>query len=88
MPMPLRFTAPSRPQFRLPRPAATMAVAAAALLAGCAGVPNSMPGLDRSARFDPDDFNTSASIYTRHIDAPPARVCEGARRALLSQGYL
>ncbi|MBF9266977.1 DUF2242 domain-containing protein, partial [Acidovorax cattleyae] len=52
------------------------------------GVPNSMPGLDRASRFDPDDFNTNASIYTRHLDAPPARVCEGARRALLSQGYL
>lgn len=88
MPMPFRFTAPSRPHSLLPRPAATAAVAAAALLAGCAGVPNSMPGLDRGARFDPDDFNTNASIYTRHIDAPPARVCEGARRALLSQGYL
>lgn len=76
----------SHPCDRLLRAAA--AAAALAVLAGCTGVPNSMPGLDRASRFDPDDFNTSASIYTRHIDAPPARVCEGARRALLSQGYL
>ncbi|WP_111877887.1 DUF2242 domain-containing protein [Paracidovorax anthurii] len=76
----------------LPRPysafAASVTAAVAALaLAGCSGVPSSMPGLG-APRFDPDDFNTNASIYTRHIDAPPARVCEGARRALLSQGYL
>lgn len=48
---------------------------------------DSMPGLDRKVRFDPDDFD-SVSMHTRHISAPQAQACEAARRALLSQGYL
>ncbi|GKT01702.1 DUF2242 domain-containing protein [Acidovorax sp. SUPP3434] len=72
---------------RHPRTVRVLALSAAlvATLAGCAS--SSVPGLDRTPRFDPDDFD-SASMHTRHINAPQARVCEGARRALLSQGYL
>jgi len=72
---------------RRPRTVFVFALSAALVgtLAGCAS--SSVPGLDRAPRFDPDDFD-SASMHTRHINAPQARVCEGARRALLSQGYL
>ncbi|MDA8457252.1 DUF2242 domain-containing protein [Acidovorax sp. GBBC 3334] len=88
MPMSFRLPAPSRSPASAGRVlAATCAALAALGIAGCSGVPTSMPGMN-APRFDPDDFNTNASIYTRHIDAPPARVCEGARRSLLSQGYL
>ncbi|WCM89896.1 DUF2242 domain-containing protein [Acidovorax sp. NCPPB 3576] len=84
------FRPPSPPSLqspRRPRHLAVLALSAAlvAILAGCAN--SSVPGLDRAPRFDPDDFD-SASMHTRHINAPQARVCEGARRALLSQGYL
>lgn len=57
------------------------------VLAGCAGMSDSMPTLERKVRFDPDDFD-SVSMHTRHISAPQAQACEAARRALLSQGYL
>ncbi|AVS76459.1 DUF2242 domain-containing protein [Paracidovorax cattleyae] len=87
--MPFRLQDIPRPySSRRACPLRAAAACALTALAGCTAVPNSMPGLDRASRFDPDDFNTNASIYTRHLDAPPARVCEGARRALLSQGYL
>lgn len=57
------------------------------VLAGCAGMSDSIPSLERKVRFDPDDFD-SVSMHTRHISAPQAQACEAARRALLSQGYL
>ncbi|MBS0392830.1 MAG: DUF2242 domain-containing protein [Proteobacteria bacterium] len=60
---------------------------ACALLAGCARLPESMPGLERSLQFTPNDFD-SASMHTRHVLASQARTCEAARRALLSQGYV
>lgn len=63
-------------------------LAVLALLSGCARIPESMPGLERSAQpFTPNDFD-SASMHTRHIAASQERTCEAARRALLSQGYL
>lgn len=62
-------------------------VACALLAAGCARIPEAMPGLERGLQFTPNDFD-SASMHTRHIDASQARTCEAARRALLSQGYL
>ncbi|MBS0291946.1 MAG: DUF2242 domain-containing protein [Proteobacteria bacterium] len=58
-----------------------------ALLAGCARLPEAMPGLERSLQFTPNDFD-SASMHTRHVLASQARTCEAARRALLSQGYV
>ena len=60
---------------------------AGALLAGCARLPESMPGLDRNLQFTPNDFD-SASMYTRHVLDSQANTCEAARRALLGQGYL
>ncbi|MHA7601035.1 DUF2242 domain-containing protein [Alicycliphilus sp. T452] len=60
---------------------------ACALLAGCARLPEAMPGLERNLQFTPNDFD-STSMHTRHILASQARTCEAARRALLSQGYL
>lgn len=52
-------------------------------LAGCAGLSSSpAPLLD----FQPESFNGAAHV--RHFAATPARSCEAARRALLSQGYV
>jgi len=74
-----------------PRSAARVLLACASvfsLLAGCARIPEAMPGLDRPTQpFTPNDFD-SASVHTRHIAASQERTCEAARRALLSQGYL
>jgi hypothetical protein len=36
--------------------------------------------------YQPESFDASA--FSRHYDARPARLCEAARRALLSQGYV
>jgi len=66
---------------------ACLALACCAALAGCSGVRDSMPGLERAAAFTPNDFD-SAGMHTRHIRASQERTCEAARRALLSQGYL
>jgi hypothetical protein len=63
------------------RPASAVLVLAATLsLAGCAGDPTSA-SVSRFESFDAED------VHSRLIDAPPAQACEGARRALLSQGY-
>lgn len=62
-------------------------LACALLLAGCARLPEAMPGLERNLQFTPNDFD-STSMHTRHVLASQARTCEAARRALLSQGYL
>ena len=64
-----------------------LGIAACAWLAGCARMPESMPGLERNLPFTPNDFD-SAGMHTRHIDASQEHTCEAARRALLSQGYL
>lgn len=69
------------------RPGTALAAIACAVLAGCANIPDAMPGLNGATRFDPDDFD-SVSVHTRHINAPQKQACEAARRALLSQGYL
>ncbi|AVP57443.1 DUF2242 domain-containing protein [Pulveribacter suum] len=77
---------PFSPSLRLPLGLAFLAGAAA--LAGCSGMPDAMPGLERNgASFTPNDFDSS-STHMRHIDASQERTCEAARRALLSQGYL
>ena len=60
---------------------------ACAALAGCSGMRDTMPGLERAAAFTPNDFD-SADVHTRHIAASQERTCEAARRALLSQGYV
>lgn len=57
------------------------------LLAGCASLPDAMPGLERGLQFTPNDFD-SVSMHTRHVLASQALTCEAARRALLSQGYV
>lgn len=64
-----------------------LGLVACALLAGCAHIPDTMPGLDRNLQFSPNDFDT-AGMHTRHMAAPQASTCEAARRALLSQGYM
>ncbi|HQQ71492.1 MAG TPA: DUF2242 domain-containing protein [Alicycliphilus sp.] len=74
-------------RFQRLSPAAVVALLAGAALLGCARMPESMPGLERSAQFTPNDFD-SASMHTRHVLASQANTCEAARRALLSQGYL
>ena len=67
--------------FSLPRRLLTALAPLA--LAGCAGLSSPpSPLLD----YQPEAFNGSA--YVRHFTATPARTCEAARRALLSQGYI
>lgn len=67
--------------FSLPRRLLTALAPLA--LAGCAGLSSPpSPLLD----YQPEAFNGSA--YVRHFTATPARTCEAARRALLSQGYV
>ena len=56
---------------------------ALALLGGCAGLASAPAPL---ADYQPEAFN--AESFVRHYVAPPARTCEAARRALLSQGYV
>ena len=52
-------------------------------LAACAGLsPQAAPLRD----YQPEAFD--GSDYVRHFQAAPARTCEAARRALLSQGYV
>lgn len=76
-----------RPRHALSIGGTALAALVCTVLAGCTTVSDSMPGLAGAARFDPDDFE-SINVHTRHINAPKAQVCEAARRALLSQGYL
>ena len=60
----------------------------ASALAGCARLPEAMPGLEqRHLQFTPNDFD-AASMHTRHVLDSQANTCEAARRALLSQGYI
>lgn len=39
-------------------------------------------------RVSPQEAFSSVSTYSRMFDASPAKTCEAARRALLSQGYI
>lgn len=64
------------------RPAGVVAaLAAAALAAGC-GTPPAKLTVYQNEGFEADE------TYSRLFDAPVARTCEAARRALLSQGYV
>ena len=54
-------------------------LAVAGLIAACT------PG--KSLVIDHEDFG-STTIHSRAFAGPPAQVCEAARRALLSQGYI
>jgi len=56
-----------------------LALGALGLLSGCA-----MP----MKRLQPQESFSSTSTYSRMFDASPAKTCEAARRALLSQGYV
>ena len=76
-----------RPRHALSIGGTSLVALVCTVLAGCATVSDSMPGLAGATRFDPDDFE-SINVHTRHINAPKAQACEAARRALLSQGYL
>lgn len=57
------------------------AISLALVLAGCGSTK------PKPTSYDPEAFN-STDTHTRAFDATEAQVCEGARRALLSQGYL
>lgn len=59
--------------------ARALAVGALGLLSAC-----SMP----TKRLPPQEAFSSTSTYSRMFDASPAKTCEAARRALLSQGYV
>lgn len=64
--------------------AAALLLAAWALcgVTACTGLPRQSVSVPN---YQPENFDGSA--HARHFDASPARTCEAARRALLSQGY-
>ncbi|MEQ5843880.1 DUF2242 domain-containing protein [Paraburkholderia acidicola] len=67
----------------LPRSAATRflpALIALTALAACSTTPQ--------PKFQQELFDTGSSPYTHNFNASNADTCEGARRALLSQGYM
>ncbi len=66
-----------------PLPRRLLSACAPLALAGCAGL---SPPPSPLLYYQPEAFNGSA--YVRHFTAAPARTCEAARRALLSQGYV
>ncbi|MGH8783235.1 DUF2242 domain-containing protein [Paraburkholderia sp.] len=67
--------------FLAARRAAGLAATAALLLLGaCAGT--------KPPAFQQELFDTGSSPYARGFNASTADTCEGARRALLSQGYM
>jgi hypothetical protein len=61
-----------------------LAVAAPLALAACTGLGTRQPA--PLLNYQPESFDASA--FSRHYAARPARICEAARRALLSQGYV
>lgn len=62
------------------QPAAwALAIGVLGLLSGCAAP---------MKRVLPQEAFSSTSTFSRMFDAPPAKTCEAARRALLSQGYV
>jgi Uncharacterized protein conserved in bacteria (DUF2242) len=59
------------------------------LLAAVCSLPGLLTGCGTAAKSFPlQEMFGSTATYSRVFDAPPARTCEAARRALLSQGYL
>lgn len=67
--------------FSMPATVRRVAACAALLLLGaCAGT--------KPPTFQQELFDTGASPYARGFNASTADTCEGARRALLSQGYM
>ena len=61
----------------------SLLAAATLALAACSGFSPSQPV--PLVGYQPEAFDASA--FSRHYAAQPARTCEAARRALLSQGY-
>lgn len=61
---------------------AALALAPCAM-AGCAGLSNAPVPL---VNYQPEAF--AGTAHVRHFKVDPARTCEAARRALLSQGYV
>jgi hypothetical protein len=60
-----------------------------ATLALAGGLSGLLTGCGSSAKSFPlQETFGSTGTYSRQFDAPPAKTCEAARRALLSQGYL
>lgn len=55
----------------------------ALVLSGCSSLNRTPATL---ADYQPEGFD--ATTHVRHYPGPPARTCEAARRALLSQGYV
>lgn len=69
------------PAFFIPSTVRRVAACAALLLLGaCAGT--------KPPTFQQELFDTGASPFARGFNASTADTCEGARRALLSQGYM
>jgi len=62
-----------------------LVAAAPLVLAACTGLMRSAPP-QPLLNYQPESFDASA--FSRHYAARPARACEAARRALLSQGYV
>ena len=56
-----------------------LALSVLAMLSACTMSPKHLP---------PQEAFSSTSTYSRMFDASPAKTCESARRALLSQGYV
>ena len=79
----LRFpaVADEPPMFRVP----LILLAAASLLPAACG---SSPARSKAAPVFMDESFDADSIYSRNYAVAPAKACEGARRALLGQGYL
>ena len=65
----------------MPRSAALLPFAIAALLAGCASHPK-QDMAPSGETFDADD------TYSRSYESQPAQACQAAQRALLGQGYV
>ncbi len=65
-------------------PAFALPVLTALVLAGCGG----LPGTPSSSTYKQQESFNSTTTYSRSYGTDTARTCEGARRALLSQGYV
>lgn len=68
-----------KPPFIFQPAAWGLALGVLGLLSGCA---------TPLTRVSPQEAFSSVSTYSRMFDASPAKTCEAARRALLSQGYI
>ncbi|ACC73327.1 DUF2242 domain-containing protein [Paraburkholderia phymatum] len=65
---------------RFPRAALALTLPVLAALGACSTPPK--------AKLQEDFFSSGASPYTRTFQVTSTEACEGARRALLSQGYM